>query len=216
MKNYTGNEHLISNNEPIEATMLNFWQWGFSNLFHNMMRGNFAEFVVLTALETNGINADIPDRTGLEPYDLNGPIIKSTGKPANLEIKCAAKVQLWDIKHPDRLTFSIAPAMIPDNTGDYREGSPRQRNNDIYVFCVYNATTKEENILDMSLWSFYVVPTYLIEADAKLKKQKTISLKSVEKLVNACTFEELSVVMTNVCEKIPATYDKYVVHSKEV
>ena len=207
---YAGTEHLISDGGITEFSMLNFWQWGYSNLLQNIQRGAFAEFIVHCALKSGGVA--IPDErcTTTQPYDLDGPIIQSSGKASRLEVKSAAFVQLWEIKHPERANFSIAPAIEPDSSGDYADGATKQRNNDIYIFAVYMATNRECNILDLSWWEFYVVPTYRIDADPVLRSQKTISLSCVKKLACPVPFADLCGTIKSVCSDIPASYEKYV------
>ena len=206
---YTGNENLINDGSHMPYTMQNFWQWGYSNLLQNMQRGTFAEFIVHCALLEGGIDTAEERNTTTQPYDLDGPIVPATGKKSRLEVKCAAFVQLWDIKHPDRANFTIRPAVMPDEDGDFKDDAPRQRNNDIYVFCVYTATTKTANILDLSWWEFYVVPTYKIDTDPHLKTQKTISLTSVRELTTPVSFSSLCNTIKSSCDEIPAEYEKY-------
>lgn len=208
---YNGNEKMKVHGEETDILITDFWKWGFSNLLQNMMRGTFAEFVVKSALDRGGIIENPDAGTGLEPYDLNGPIIKSTNKKARIEAKSAAKVQLWEIKHPERLTFSIAPASLPDQKGDYRPDATKQRNNDIYVFSVYLATDKEQNILDMDLWEFYVVPTCDIENHKTIRTQKIISLKAVKEFTNAVSYSELCNEIQRACNRIPKEYKKFII-----
>ncbi|WP_373829786.1 hypothetical protein [Bacteroides heparinolyticus] len=183
--------------------MLDFWKWAYSNILHNMQRGTFADYIVKCALDRGGIITRQEIGTGLEPYDLEGPIIPSTGNVARIEVKSAAFVQVWDIKHPERANFSIAPAKMPDETGDFPRSAGRQRNNDIYVFTLYTATDHRRNILDLSWWEFYVLPTYRIEADEKLCKQKTISLKTVKELCPTLSFDMLCNAIVDACNSIP-------------
>ena len=168
-----------------------------------MQRGTFADYIVKCALDRSGIITRQEIGTGLEPYDLEGPVIPSTGKASRIEVKSAAFVQVWDIKHPERANFSIAPSKLPDETGDYPRNASRQRNNDVYVFTLYTATDRRRNILDLSWWVFYVLPTYKIESDEKLCKQKTISLKTVRELCPALSFDMLCGAIIDACNSIP-------------
>lgn len=207
---YTGTERLISNGVITNFSMLNFWQWGYSNLLQNMQRGTFAEFIVHCALQSGGIVTSDERYTTTQPYDLDGPIIPSSGKTSRLEVKSAAFVQLWDIKHPERANFSIAPSIEPDASGDYVDGSSKQRNNDIYIFSVYTATDRKCNIFDLSWWEFYVIPTYRIDTDLVLRSQRTISLNCVRKIASPTLFSHLCGAIKAACSEIPASYDKYV------
>ena len=208
---YNGNENLISDGRDLPYTMLNFWQWGYSNLLQNMQRGAFAEFLVHCALCEGGFNCSQARETTIQPYDLDGPIIPSTGEFSRLEVKSAAYVQVWDIRHPDRANFTIRPAVMPDINGDYNESASKQRNNDIYIFTVYTATDKSCNILDMSWWEFYVLPTYKIDTDETLCKQKTISLKKVKELCPTLSFDKLYDAIVDACNSIPAEYEHYII-----
>lgn len=49
---YTGNEKFIFKDTDLGKTMLNFWSWAYSDLFRNVNRGAFAEFVVREAMNT--------------------------------------------------------------------------------------------------------------------------------------------------------------------
>lgn len=209
---YIGSESFILNQTKLPITLLNFWQWAYSNLLHNMHRGKLAEFIVKSALDIGNIRTTNKEQNGLEPFDLEGPIIPSTQKNSRLEIKSAAFVQSWKMRHPDVAKFSIAPAIAPDETGDYNDNATKQRNNDIYIFTLYTATDPKQNILDLSLWEFYVLPTYKIESDSKLRKQKTISLKSIQRLCVAVSFDELCDAVIDACRSIPADYDKYIIY----
>lgn len=199
---YNGNENLINDGKYLPYSMLNYWQWAYSNLLQNLQRGTFAEFIVRCSLIENGIDVPSERYTSIQPYDIEGPTIPALGRKSRLEVKSAAFVQLWDIRHPDRANYLIAPAKMPDEKGDYNENAPRQRNNDIYVFTLYTATDRRSNILDLSWWQFFVLPTFKIEEDAKLSKQKTISLKTVKQLCEAQSFDTLCQSIVEACNQI--------------
>ena len=141
---YSGNENLINDGQYLPYSVLDFWQWAYSNLIHNVSRGTFAEFIVKSALEQNNIPGNCENKTGFEPYDLDGPIIPFLNRASRIEVKSAAFVQQWDIKHPDRTSFGIAPAKLPDETGDYPQFAEKQRNNDLYVFTLYTAKDRRD------------------------------------------------------------------------
>ena len=129
--------------------------------------------------------------------------------PCRIEVKSAAYVQAWE-PHPGttpRISFSIAPAKVPDEIGDYRPDAERQRNSDIYVFAIYTATTKEQNIFDMSLWKFYVIKTSVL--NEKCGEQKTISLTKLETLGSPkLSFNELCPAILSACEDISSDSKK--------
>ena len=186
---YDGNEKVILNGEYLNYSMLDFWRWAYSNIHYNMQRGTFADYLVRCALERGGFPTRPEIGTGFEPYDLEGPIIPATGKPARIEVKSAGVLQAWG--KSSRIAFSIAPARIQEN-GDIKHNAPQRRNNDIYVFAFFTAEDKNANILDMYWWKFYVLYTQRINSDPKLNGLKTISLKKIEKLCSPVQFDNLA------------------------
>lgn len=216
----TGLEHLVDGGTVLPFHIAEFWQWAYSDMLRNTNRGVLAEFVVKAALELGGIYTNTDIRSNFEPYDLVGPNIEqrftlelensnSISLPCRIEVKSAAYVQAWE-PHPGttpRISFSIAPAKVPDEIGDYRPDAERQRNSDIYVFAIYTATTKEQNIFDMSLWKFYVIKTSVL--NEKCGEQKTISLTKLETLGSPeLSFSELCPAILSACEDISSDSKK--------
>lgn len=200
---YNGDEKLINDGEYLPYTMLNFWQWSLSNIQFGMTRGTFADFIVKCSLDRGGIPTRSLIGTGFEPYDLEGPIIPSTGDVSRIEVKSSAFLNSETGKYAERASFSIAPARVPID-GDYKKDSPQQRNNDLYVFALYTATDNRRNILDLSWWEFFVLPTYRIEGDPNLCRQKTVSLKRVKELCPTLSFDMLCDAIVDSCKSIPA------------
>ena len=215
---YSGFEHLSVGSQALPFHMIEFWQWAYSDMIRNTQRGVFAEFIVKTALDLGGIRVNQDIRCSFEPFDLLGPNItvkasqlpppelensSTVTRPCRIEVKCASYVQAWGRRHdgPPSISFSIAPARVPDETGDYKRDAPCQRNSDLYIFCVYTATKKEQNVLDMNLWEFYVVKTSVL--DKECSAQKTLNLRKL------CTFgiqpvpySELCNAITTACKEI--------------
>lgn len=200
---YNGDEKLISDGVYLPYTMLNFWQWSLSNIQFGMTRGTFADFIVRCSLDSGGIITRPDIGTGFEPYDLEGPVIPSIGRVSRIEVKSSAYLNSETCKYSERASFSIAPARVPVD-GDYKKDSPQQRNNDLYVFCLYTATDNRRNILDLSWWEFFVLPTYRIEENESLCKQKTISIKRVKELCPTLSFDMLCNAIVESCNSIPA------------
>ena len=76
--------------------------------------------------------------------------------------------------------FSIRQAFAwnPD-TDTYSD--EKIRDSDIYVFCLHKHRDKETlDLLDVSQWDFYILPTAALEREAK--EQKTIGLASLYRL----------------------------------
>ena len=170
---YTGNEKFIFKDKDLGKTMLNFWSWAYSDLIRNVNRGAFAEFVVREAMNTQCRNT--PPRTDfrvyMDAYDLLSP------DGIRVEVKSSAYIQAWESEHPARISFRIAPAKSLDSSGNYSADSQYCRHSDVYVFCVWTAMSREQNILDLSLWDFYVIATKTL--DQKVPNQKTITFQSL-------------------------------------
>lgn len=185
---YEGDDHLKLNGKELQFTMMQFWQMKLSTITETMTRGSFAEFLVACALaKYSGIDAFHQNKIGTEAWDLDGPKIVTDGgecRQSKIEVKTTASV---NIKTPDekepvslkptRLTFSIREAM----DWDHPELGKR-RHSDIYVFCHYKATRKEDDPLDLELWDFYVMATWRINADENLKKQGSISVWKLQSM----------------------------------
>lgn len=215
IKRYTGTERLELHGKKLPFSMLDFWSINLSAILLNMTRGSFAEFLVQCALAEQNEDAlrSIPAKTGIEPYDIKGPFISTPqGKRAcRIEVKSAASVQINTpdekepiILNPSRLTFSIRKAI------DWNSGSMiPQRNNDLYVFAHYMATKKSDNMLELSLWEFYVYPTYKIiqNTDTDLSEQNTISVQRLKMIgVAPVSFSELKQEINNITADISAHY----------
>lgn len=170
---YKGTELFSANGRDTAISLTDFWKWAYSDFTNNINRSVLAEFIVASALDINGMQTE-QSRIMWRPYDL---LSKEGYK---IEVKSAAYVQSWDVKHPDHISFRIAPARMPDETGDYKLNAPLQRNSDIYVFCIYKALKKDESPLNLDLWEFYVLPTKIL--DDKKPTQKTITLPSLMQL----------------------------------
>lgn len=209
----TGLEHLVDGSSVLPFHIADYWQWAYSDMLRNTQRGVFAEFIVKAALDLGGIFTNNNIRSNFEPFDLVGPNItnrrtpprlENSSFPCRIEVKSAAYIQSWN-PHPGstpRITFSIAKAKVPDETGDYRPDAPMQRNSDLYVFTVYTAKERGRNILDMNLWEFYVAKTTAL--DEKYGDQKTVSLTSLKNdlSLTPLSFGELCQAIVNTCKSI--------------
>jgi len=97
-----------------------------------------------------------------------------------VEVKSGAYVQRWSQSKLSPIKFSIQPAKGRDaRTG--KRTMKRKRQADVYVFCVLKHQDKKTiDPLNMAQWSFYVLPTPVL--DEKLEKQKTLSLSRLKSL----------------------------------
>ncbi len=185
---YNSNENFKLNNKPIENTIGDFWTWAYSDLTNNINRSVLAEYIVASALNLTNIDSE-KYRIMFRAYDL------LTEDNYRVEVKSAANIQSWGAKHPNKINFKIAPARLPDETGDYKDDAPKQRNCDIYVFCVYRAQSLEQSPLDLDLWDFYVLATSIL--DKYIPNQLTISLPSLMKFKPIeCNYSQLKTAVS--------------------
>ena len=217
-KKLSGLEHLMCGNFALPFHVAEYWQWAYSDMLRNTQRGVFAEYLVKAALDLGGIRVNEEIRSNFEPFDLLGPEIRNQVTPPHLEyssydirncrieVKSSSYIQSWD-PHPGtipKISFSIAPAKLPDKYGDFRPDAPRQRNSDLYIFAIYTATKKEQNILDTNLWEFYVVQTSVL--NEKCGEQKTLSLAKLKTLgSNKVAFCGLCQSIVDACKEMSAS-----------
>ena len=180
----TGAEPLRCGDVLLAQTVLDFWRWSSSDLVGNALRGIFAEYLVASAL---GLAKTC--RVEWDAFDL------STPNGLRIEVKSAAYLQSWQQKALSQIRFGIAPTRAFDTaTNSYTSFSARQA--DVYVFCLLHHQDKATvNPLDMSQWTFYLLPASTLEARHPF--QKTISLASLLKTNPVrCAYEELASAIT--------------------
>ena len=168
----TGTENFMLNGNPTGVKLSSFWAWAYSELESNIVRSVLAEYIVASALSIT----DTPGEDYREmwrPYDLLYRNIR-------IEVKSASTVQAWNTKHKGKFTFSIAPARVVDEFGNYKDDAPVQRNSDIYIFCIFAPNDETTSPLILDSWTFYLVPTKVF--DEIMPMQKTISFDPLKSL----------------------------------
>lgn len=171
---YYGSEQFTENGKELEIRVQDFWRWAYGDFINNIQRGVLAEYIVSSAIGCLESSSLEKHREQWRPYDLLSP------DGWKIEVKSAAYVQSWDSKHPDHVSYSIAPARIPDENGDYKDDSPKQRNSDAYIFALYKAMSSDEDPINLDLWEFRVLRTSIL--DAEKPSQKSITLPSLQAL----------------------------------
>ena len=173
----------MNSGEPLGFTLLDFWQFQFSNIWD--LQEHIAEFLVAKAL---GLDKPF-NRSGWTPFDI-------LYKEKRIEVKESGYFYSWqkEGKTTNRRTFGIPQTYTRDKDGNIVLNSDgaylKERQNDIYVFCLNKGKTKEEsNPLELEHWEFYVVSTKVINEICGANK--TISLSKVQKLANNVSFEEI-------------------------
>lgn len=163
----TGNEPL-----PKGATLLHFWQWMGSDLMSNTLRGALGEYLVALAVGA----ADARDGVQEEwaPYDVQSP------DGVKIEVKTSAYIQTWYQSRLYQPDFDIAPKEGWDAETGLRI-EEKKRWADVYVFCLHHHQDQTTvNPLDLSQWTFYVLPAATL--DRERPDQKKIRITPLENL----------------------------------
>ena len=200
-KRRKGCEQLHKGGTPLHcnAILQKFWEWYASEIFSNVERGNFAEYVVAVAVGDSRIMTEVRDGWG--PYDL----LSSDG--IKIEVKSSGYIQDWRQKKESSLIFGIGR-----KRNWYKETNTYSdypvRSSDIYVFCLYNrrATDSPDTLdpLDVTQWDFYILSTSILEH--QVPEQKKIGLGSLKKLgAKKVTFEQIHETIREMHSEVNAT-----------
>lgn len=151
VRKLTGSEQ-FKNIGSKQFSVLDFWQYGFSSLNSNVLRGPLAEFIVENALKQN---SEIGVRSPWGDYDV-------LYKKKMIEVKCCAYIQDWDQNKfstiqwsglkAKELYYSDAVKKLSeiDNVADYKA--------DIYVLSLFKHQDHATlDILDMDQWCFWIL-----------------------------------------------------------
>jgi hypothetical protein len=156
-------------------TLADFWSW-YSNLYENIQRGIFAEYLVAAALDVT----EAP-RDGWAGYDLDYGHNK-------IEVKSSAYLQAWKSRVLSKPAFAIAPREQWDV--ELQKTSDPLYASDVFVFCLFNEQdANAANILDTHQWRFYVVATSVIRR--YYGKSKQIKKLALDNLTRSVGYEDL-------------------------
>ena len=163
-RRFTGDERL-----PMGATLLDCWQWVGSDLVSNTLRGSLSEYLVALAVgAADGV------REEWAKYDVETP------DGITIEVKTDSYIQGWAQKSLSTPRFSIGRSLEwSRETGEY--SSTPTRSSDIYVFCLHHHETQSTvDPLDITQWTFYIVPTATL--DRELGERKSIGISLLKKI----------------------------------
>lgn len=164
--------------QTLDFSIVDFWSWSQSDLVENRNRGILAEFLVMKAL-------GIQRSTRLEWDDVD--LVTENG--IRIEVKSAAYIQSWKQTRYSTISFDISPKrkLLPDNNYTNEKFRPA----DVYIFCLLHHKDQATiNPMNLDQWTFYLVPTKVLEE--KLKDQKKLSLSTLLHLrLQSVDFENL-------------------------
>lgn len=166
----TGAECFFTDNTELSINLLSFWQWSGSELLDNTLRGVLAEFIVASKL-----NCIQSTRQEWDAYDL------ITEDGIKVEVKSSAYLQSWQQKQFSSISFGVRPTRGWDAKTNVTSEA-QKRHSDVYVFSLLKHKDKSTvNPLNLSQWTFYVVPTLKLDKELK-PMQKNISLSKLTQL----------------------------------
>ncbi|MFH1694703.1 MAG: hypothetical protein ABH880_03045 [Patescibacteria group bacterium] len=150
VKKLTGKEK-FKNIGNKDFSVLEFWQYGFSNLNSNVLRGVLAEFIVENALKDK---IKIGLRNPWGDYDVE------TEDGVRVEVKCASYLQDWDQKDFSRIVWSGLKGKElywSEAVKSFADLKQKDYKADVYVLALFNHKDPETlDILDMNQWRFYI------------------------------------------------------------
>ena len=180
----TGSEQ-FKNVGQKKFSVLEFWQYGFSSLNSNVLRGALAEFIVENALKEN---MEIEVRSPWGDYDV-------LYKGKKIEVKCCSYIQDWDQNKlttiqwsglkAKELYYSEAVTKLADlnKVADYKS--------DIYVLALFKHQEHVTlDILDMDQWCFYVLSKDELRNISKNRGSVSMVLLTKQQISPVC-FQDL-------------------------
>jgi hypothetical protein len=184
VRKLTGSE-VFKNSGPISFNVLEFWQYGFSSLNSNVLRGALAEFIVENALKQN---SDIDVRSPWGDYDV-------LYQDKKIEVKCCAYIQDWDQNDYSIIKWSGLKAKELYYSDAVQKKSEMVKTtaykSDIYVLALFKHQEHSSlDILDMDQWCFYVLSKEEIRCITK--DGGSVSLSKLSKNnINPVAFSDL-------------------------
>ncbi len=173
VKKLSGSE-TFKNSGQKSFNVLEFWQYGFSSLNSNVLRGALAEFLVENALKQN---KEIDVRSPWGDYDV---LYQNT----KIEVKCCSYIQDWDQNQFTKILWSGLKATELYYSDAVKKQSELSRvadyKSDVYVLALFKHQDHVTlDIVDLSQWCFYVLSRdHLKELS---KNGNSISLARLEK-----------------------------------
>jgi hypothetical protein len=184
----TGQESFL-NVAGKKITVLDFWQYAFSGLNSNVLRGVLAEFIVENTLKTT---ENIEIRNSWGDWDVEAD------DGTKIEVKCCSYIQDWDQLDFSKVVFSGLKAKElywSEAVKSHKELALATYKADIYVLClVHHKEHATFNVLDMKQWSFYILSRDKLAEVTN--NAKSVSLERLKKSnIKPTSFEDINNVV---------------------
>jgi hypothetical protein len=192
----TGSEHIKGLDFRVkDDTVLDFWQWAFSDLQANNVRGIFAEWLVAKLL---GIPLTIRD--SWVEWDLVTP------GGVKIEVKASAYLQSWEQRNTSKIVFTgLKGRTLNTETNQYAPKSTY--NADIYVFCVQIEQSREKwDAFNLDQWRFYLLPKKQLE----MLDQNTLSLNPLRKMCQELRVDEFCKEAVKLIKSVQKKASEYI------
>jgi len=175
-KKLTGQEELRGG--PVSgATLLDFWQWAFSDLQMNDTRGILAEWIVMKLLGID--SAQIPLRDSWGDSDLRTP------EGVSIEVKTSGYAQSWSETANSKIRFTGLNGRTWSAEDGFGEEPDYKAQ--LYVFCVQiEKDLTRWDALDLGQWRFYIAPREKLVAHGG----ESISLSTLQTIARELTADE--------------------------
>ncbi len=188
VRKLTGSE-VFKNSELKSFNVLEFWQYGFSSLNSNVLRGALAEFIVENALKQN---KEVDVRSPWGDYDV---LYQNT----KIEVKCCSYIQDWDQNQFTKILWSGLKATELYYSDAVKKQSELNRvadyKSDVYVLALFKHQDHASlDIIDLSQWCFYVLSKDRLREFSK--NGNSISLIRLEKHgIKSVGFNDLATII---------------------
>jgi len=191
VKKLTGNEQ-FKNAGKKDFSVLEFWQYGFSNLNSNVLRGALAEFLVENALK---------DKVKIEVRNPWGDYDVLTEDGRKIEVKCCSYIQDWDQDKLSNIIWSGLKAKelyYSDAVKKLSELKSADYKSDVYILALFKHQDHSTlDILNMDQWCFYVLSKDKLKEITK--NGNSVSLARLQKLnMEPCHFNSISTEIINI------------------
>lgn len=180
----TGKE-TFKNTGTKKFSILEFWQYGFSNLNSNVLRGVLAEFLLECALKDN-LTKELRNPWG--DFDV-------LYKGKKIEVKCSSYLQDWNQHKLSTIRWSgLKASSLYWSSAELKPKQSKEKSykSDMYVLAfVHHTDTETLDLLDLNQWSFFILSKE--ELGRISKNGNSISLARLNK--EGCTsvpFSKLS------------------------
>ena len=148
-KKLTGKETFKNANK--EFTILQFWQFAFSNINSNVLRGALAEFLIENVIKEP---KEIKVRNPWGDFDV------LTAKGTKIEVKCSAYLQDWDQTNLSSPAFSglKAKELYWNSAVSEKKETIKYYKADLYILVLQKHKDPDTlNLLNMNQWDFYLL-----------------------------------------------------------